>query len=97
MATLELLALQVAALRPYLVRSLPRRFLDASVVELGEFRPVSVLFANFHDFSAILNALGDDATTAANVLNAYSAAPRLWSIATMRSSTRWTCTPTATS
>ncbi len=69
--TLELLAQQVAALRPYLVRSLPSRFLDPSASERGEFRPVTVLFANFHDFSAILEKLGEEADTAAKVLNAY--------------------------
>ncbi|MCG8351372.1 MAG: tetratricopeptide repeat protein [Chloroflexales bacterium] len=71
LATLERLVTQVEALRPYLVRGLPRRFLDPKTAELGEFRPVSVLFANFSDFSAILAQLGDDATTAAAVLNAY--------------------------
>jgi class 3 adenylate cyclase/predicted ATPase len=64
---------QIAALRPYLPYGLPQRFLDLphGAVEAGEFRPVSVLFANFHDFSAILDALGEDVTTAARVLNAY--------------------------
>ncbi len=70
-ATLERLAAQVAALRPYLVRGLPGRFLDVSATGLGEFRPVSVLFANFYDFSALLPELGDDAAVAAAVLNAY--------------------------
>lgn len=70
-ATLVRLGAQVAALQPYLVRNLPRRFLDTSATELGEFRPVTVLFANFHDFSALLDRLGDDAATAAAVLNAY--------------------------
>ncbi|NJN16655.1 MAG: tetratricopeptide repeat protein [Oscillochloris sp.] len=66
-----LLAAQFAGLRPYLVRNLPRRFLDVADSGLGEFRPVTVLFANFADFSAILNTLGADASTAAAVLNAY--------------------------
>lgn len=70
-ATLELLATQVAALHPYLVRGLPGRFLDASVSEVGEFRPVSVLFANFYDFSAMLSQLRNDADKAATILNAY--------------------------
>ncbi len=69
--TLELLARQVSALRPYLVRGLPRRFLDTTSTELGEFRPVSVLFANFHDFSALLDLPGCTAEQAALVLNAY--------------------------
>ncbi len=69
--TLELLATQVSALRPYLVRGLPGRFLDASVTEVGEFRPVSVLFANFYDFSAMLAYLYNDAAKAATILNAY--------------------------
>jgi class 3 adenylate cyclase/tetratricopeptide (TPR) repeat protein len=69
--TLEELAHQVEALRPYLVRNLPRRFLDPTIFEMGEFRPVSVLFANFHDFSALLTRAGEDAPLAASVLNAY--------------------------
>ncbi len=69
--SLERLAAQVAALRPYLVRNLPGRFLDTSVFEIGEFRPVTVLFANFHDFSGMLGLFGDDASCAALVLNAY--------------------------
>ncbi len=66
----EVLMSQVAALRPYLVQGLPRRFLDPTIAEQGEFRPVTVLFANFYYFSALLDWL-DDATTAAAVLNAY--------------------------
>jgi class 3 adenylate cyclase/tetratricopeptide (TPR) repeat protein len=69
--TLERLATEVAALRPYLVRHLPRRFLDPDVFEMGEFRPVTVLFANFHNFSALLQLVGDDAPLAAAILNAY--------------------------
>ncbi len=69
--TLAGLAARLAALRPYLVRGLPRRFLDASEIGLGEFRPVSVLFANFHDFSAVLGQLHADPARAAAVLNAY--------------------------
>lgn len=71
LATLERLAAQVEALRPYLVRALPQRFLEAISFRLGEFRPVSVLFANVHDFSALLAELGDDAATAAAAFNAY--------------------------
>ncbi|MBX0328653.1 tetratricopeptide repeat protein [Oscillochloris sp. ZM17-4] len=71
MPDLAELAAQLEALRPYLVRGLPRRFLEDSEVGLGEFRPVSVLFANFHDFSAILERLKDDPASAAAVLNAY--------------------------
>lgn len=78
-AALAGLAERCAALRPYLVRDLPRRFLDAAETGLGEFRPVTVLFANFHDFSAILEGLrtahpadpGRAAALAAAVLNAY--------------------------
>ncbi|NTV63337.1 MAG: AAA family ATPase, partial [Oscillochloris sp.] len=65
------LATQLAALRPYLVRGLPRRFLEDTPVALGEFRPVSVLFANFYDFSAILEHLHAEPDRAAAVLNAY--------------------------
>lgn len=71
----ELIALaeRIDALRPYLPRGLPRRFLATSQdgAEAGEFRSVSVLFANFFPFSAVLDSLGDDAATAAWVLNAY--------------------------
>ncbi len=70
-SSLEKLAAQVAALRPYLVRNLPGRFLDTSVFEIGEFRPVTVLFANFHDFSGMLGLFQDNAHCAALVLNAY--------------------------
>jgi class 3 adenylate cyclase/predicted ATPase len=69
--TLARLAARLAALRPYLVRGLPRRFLEAAESGLGEFRPVSVLFANVHDFSAILAQLQHDPATAAAIFNAY--------------------------
>lgn len=71
LATLEQLATQLAALRPYLVRGLPQRFLDSRFTEIGEFRPVSVMFANFHNFSDMLELLKDAPTLAAQVLNAY--------------------------
>lgn len=71
LATLDTLAAQIVALRPYLMRGLPSRFLDASVFEMGEFRPVTVIFVNFHDFSALLEVLADDAECAARILNAY--------------------------
>jgi class 3 adenylate cyclase/tetratricopeptide (TPR) repeat protein len=69
--TLARLAARLAALRPYLVRGLPRRFLEAAETGLGEFRPVSVLFANVHDFSSILPRLQHDPATAAAIFNAY--------------------------
>jgi class 3 adenylate cyclase/tetratricopeptide (TPR) repeat protein len=72
---LENLALQVAALRPYLVYRLPRRYLGDHPAEMGEFRPVSVLFANFSDFSSLLARSGDeqdlDTGLAVAALNAY--------------------------
>jgi class 3 adenylate cyclase/tetratricopeptide (TPR) repeat protein len=72
MAELIMLARQVDALRPYLPRGLPRRFIAAEGdSESGEFRPVTVLFANFFPFSAVLDMLGDDYATAVGVLNAY--------------------------
>ena len=71
LATLFRLADELAALRPYLVRGMPRRFFDATETGLGEFRPVSVLFANVHDFSAILAKLQHAPDTAAAVFNAY--------------------------
>ena len=62
---------QVAALNPFLPRNLPRRFLEENQGASGEFRPVSVLFANFYPFSNALDVLGDDTQTAVQVLNAY--------------------------
>ncbi len=77
------LAARLDALRPYLPRGLPRRFLEPTelagsgnltqgrATDTGEFRPVTVLFANFYPFSAALDMLGDDCDTAVGVLNAY--------------------------
>jgi class 3 adenylate cyclase/tetratricopeptide (TPR) repeat protein len=72
-AELAALAERIAALRPYLPHRMPRRFLEpaAQSVELGEFRPVTVLFANFFPFSRALPLLDDDGLRAAQVLNAY--------------------------
>lgn len=69
--TIRTLASQVEALYPYLVRGLPRRFFDTTISELGEFRPVSVIFINFYDFSNLLCFFGDDTDSAARALNAY--------------------------
>ncbi len=71
LATLNRLARQLAALQPYLVYRLPRRFLDPAAGELGEFRPVTVLFVNIYDFSAYLNRLENDPALAATIFNAY--------------------------
>jgi class 3 adenylate cyclase/tetratricopeptide (TPR) repeat protein len=72
LAELVTLARQIDALRPYLPRGLPRRFIAAEGdSESGEFRPVTVLFANFFPFSSVLDMLGDDYATAVGVLNAY--------------------------
>jgi class 3 adenylate cyclase/tetratricopeptide (TPR) repeat protein len=70
---LLVLADRIEALKPYLPHRLPRRFLEPGQgsAEIGEFRPVTVLFANFAPFSAALDLLGEDADTAAAVLNAY--------------------------
>lgn len=70
-AALERLATQIAALKPYLLRDLPRRYLDNTVTDIGELRPVSVIFANFYDFSALLPLFEDHTDLAANALNAY--------------------------
>jgi class 3 adenylate cyclase/predicted ATPase len=61
------------ALYPYLARRLPERFLSGEGEQgtEGEFRPVSVLFANFYPFSNLLEALGEDVDTAARALNCY--------------------------
>ncbi|MGC8950483.1 adenylate/guanylate cyclase domain-containing protein [Chloroflexus sp.] len=71
LATLNRLACQLAALQPYLVHRLPRRFLDPAAGELGEFRPVTVLFANVYAFSIYLNTLQLEPERAAAVFNAY--------------------------
>jgi len=71
LSTLARLADRLAALRPYLVRGLPRRFLEVAETGLGEFRPVSVLFANVHDFSAMLAQLQHAPDLAATIFNAY--------------------------
>ncbi len=68
---LLLRAQQLAALRPYLLRDLPRRYLDQTVSYIGELRPVSVLFVNFSDFSTLLSLFGNDAQMAATALNEY--------------------------
>lgn len=69
----EFVALETwgAALRPYLPRSLPGRFLAPAAGASGEFRSVSMLFANFFPFNNALDLLGDDSATAAQVLNSY--------------------------
>lgn len=67
----ELLEAQLAALRPYLVRGLPRRFLEREHVAPGEFRPVTVLFINVHDVSVLLTALTDAPDLPVALLNAY--------------------------
>ncbi|PDW02621.1 adenylate/guanylate cyclase domain-containing protein [Candidatus Viridilinea mediisalina] len=69
--TLAQLATQLAALQPYLIHQLPQRFLETSESALGEFRPVTVLFANVYDFSALLAQLQDVPEVAAAVFNAY--------------------------
>jgi predicted ATPase/class 3 adenylate cyclase len=73
LAELFALAERIDALRPYLPRGLPRRFLEPSTdgTKTGEFRPVTVVFANFFPFSAMLDRFGDDSGAAAHVLNAY--------------------------
>lgn len=66
------LAAQLDALRPYLPRNLPRRFLEPTDQQAaGEFRPVTVLFAHFYPFTSVLDMVGDDCDTAVAVLNAY--------------------------
>ncbi|NJK82238.1 MAG: tetratricopeptide repeat protein [Chloroflexaceae bacterium] len=54
------------------MRGLPRRFLENTTdTDIGEFRPVTVLFANFHNFSRILEVLSHAPEQATRVLNAY--------------------------
>ncbi|MBC8075879.1 MAG: tetratricopeptide repeat protein [Chloroflexales bacterium] len=67
-ATLQLLLRHIVALRPYLPHELPNRFVQGT--HGGEFRPVTVLFANFYAFSHLLALLDLDATLLGHVLNA---------------------------
>ncbi len=69
--SLAFMAQQLKALRPYLVRDLPHRFLEETQADIGEFRPVTVLFIHFYDFGQILPLFGDQAMLAATALNAY--------------------------
>jgi predicted ATPase/class 3 adenylate cyclase len=55
-ATLEALLSRIAALRPYLPYRLPARFLGPAA-ERGEFRAVTVLFADFYPFKQLLSLL----------------------------------------
>jgi class 3 adenylate cyclase/predicted ATPase len=72
MAELLDLVEQIERLRPYLPYNLPRRFLATDgTPEIGEFRPVTVLFANFFPFSMALDIIGDQPELAAQILNAY--------------------------
>ncbi len=73
MAELAALALRIAALRPYLPHGLPRRFLESNqhIAEQGEFRQVSILFANIASFSMVLELLHDDAEQALRAINGY--------------------------
>jgi class 3 adenylate cyclase/tetratricopeptide (TPR) repeat protein len=71
LADLARRAAQLEALRPYLVRGLPQRFLASADAGLGEFRPVTVLFANVADFGPLITHLHNDAPRAAAIFNAY--------------------------
>lgn len=72
MAELWSLGRQIDALRPYLPRGLPRRFIAADgESDAGEFRPVSVLFVHFYPFTAVLDMMGDQGDLAVRALNAY--------------------------
>lgn len=70
-ATLPQVLDLIATLRPYLPYGLPQRFLSGDTASIGEFRPVTTVFANFWPFSQFLDLLGDDTETAALALNAY--------------------------
>ena len=72
LASLDRRAQQIEALRPYLLGDLPRRFIaQGKAGEVGEFRPVSVLFANFYPFNTVLEAFGERPDLAAQALNAF--------------------------
>lgn len=76
LATLSHLARAINALQPYAPHNLPERF-ARSDAEGGEFRPVTVLFANFYAFSRLLALLEfpalveRDAGIVGRVLNTY--------------------------
>lgn len=75
---LRLLTERFAALRPYVQRHIPARYLHDATGH-GEFRPVTVLFAKFYAFSNLLNLLElpalveGDMSIIGQVLNAYYA------------------------
>ncbi len=75
-STLSELIRRVSALWPYVPHDLPSRFIH-STAEEGEFRPITVLFANFYPFSRLLAllelpaALEQDFSIIGQVLNTY--------------------------
>jgi predicted ATPase/class 3 adenylate cyclase len=76
MAALQMLLRRIARLRSYVPYDLPRRFLHPPVGH-GEFRPVTLLFANFYAFRKLLALLElsaqieHDTTIIGRVLNTY--------------------------
>jgi predicted ATPase/class 3 adenylate cyclase len=76
MAALQMLLRRIARLRSYVPYDLPRHFLRASAGH-GEFRPVTLLFANFYAFRKLLALLElsaqieHDTTIIGRVLNTY--------------------------
>lgn len=76
LAALQSLVQRIAILSAYIPPRLPRRFLRAGA-EIGEFRPVTALAANFDAFGRLLALLElpalmeHDVTIMAQVLNAY--------------------------
>jgi len=76
LAALQMLLRRIARLRSYIPYDLPRRFLHTHD-ERGEFRPVTVFFANFYAFRKLLALLElsaqieHDTTIIGRVLNTY--------------------------
>lgn len=76
LTTIKLLVRRIAALRAYMPYDLPRRFAYGSD-EQGEFRPVTLFFANFYAFRKLLALLElsaqieHDTAIIGQVLNSY--------------------------
>ncbi|MEP7187800.1 MAG: adenylate/guanylate cyclase domain-containing protein [Roseiflexaceae bacterium] len=75
-STLSELIRRVSVLWPYVPHDLPSRFMHSAADE-GEFRPITVLFANFYPFSRLLAllelpaAMEHDSSIIGRVLNTY--------------------------
>lgn len=70
--TISQLEQQIAALKPYLMPQIPKRYIEQnSELELGEFRIVSVLFVHYSSVGTIIDILNEDPELAARLLNVF--------------------------